>query len=269
MRDQQKYSFSRIIAIIERLRAPDGCLWDRQQTKEDVGRYLLEEAYEVIDAIDDGTPDALREELGDVLFQILFLAKISEDDGKFTVADMVDDISEKMIRRHPHVFGNTEVRDVEEIRSNWETIKGRENGKEKRTVSALRSVPRSLPPLMAAHKITGRASREGFDWKDTNGVIEKIDEELKELKEAISTGGKDRIENEMGDMFLSLVNLCRFVEVDPETALRSSLNKFTERFSFIEEALRKKGKSPRDVSLEEMDDLWNTAKRAEKVTDKQ
>ena len=269
MRDQQKNSFGRIVEIIDRLRAPDGCQWDRQQKKEDVGRYLLDEAYEVIDAIDDGTPDALREELGDVLFQILFLAKMSEENGEFGISDIVDDISEKMIRRHPHVFGNTEVRDVEEIRSNWETIKGRENGKEKGKVSALRSVPRSLPPLMAAHKITGSASREGFDWKDTDGVIEKIDEELRELKEAISGGGKDRIENEIGDMFLSLVNLCRFVEIDPDNALRSSLDKFTARFSFIEETLRKKGKSPRDVSLEEMDDLWNTAKRTEKVTENQ
>ncbi|HPQ45305.1 MAG TPA: nucleoside triphosphate pyrophosphohydrolase [Syntrophales bacterium] len=269
MRDQQKNSFGRIIAIIERLRAPDGCLWDRQQTKKDVGRYLLDEAYEVIDAINDGTPDDLKEELGDVLFQILFLAKISEENSEFTISDMVDDISEKMIRRHPHVFGTVEVNNVEEIRANWEDIKGRENGKEKRKPSALRSVPRSLPSLTAAYKITGSASREGFDWEDTDGVLEKIDEELEELREAIADGKQARIENEMGDMFLSLVNLCRFVEVDPENALRSSLNTFSTRFSFIEEALRKQGKSPRDVSLEEMDDLWNRAKRTEKVTDKQ
>ena len=269
MRDHQKYSFRRITEIIDRLRAPDGCLWDRQQKKEDVGRYLMEEAYEVIDAIDDGSPDALKEELGDVLFQILFLAKISEENGEFSISEIVDTISEKMIRRHPHVFGDTEVRDVEEIRSNWETIKGHEGKKKIRDGSLLRGIPRSMPPLITAHKVTGRASREGFDWEDTDGVLEKIDEELGELKEAISGGKKDRIENEIGDMFLSLVNLCRFTETDPENALRSSLEKFAVRFSFIEESLKKKGKSPRDASLEEMDYLWNTAKRTEKVTDEQ
>ncbi len=264
MRDQQKNSFGRIVEIIDRLRAPDGCLWDRQQKKEDVGRYLLEESYEVIDAIDDGTPDALKEELGDVLFQILFLAKMSEENGEFSISDIVDDISEKMIRRHPHVFGETKVRDVEEIRSNWETIKGHEGKKETKGASLLRGIPRSMPPLMAAHKITGRASREGFDWKNTDGVMEKIDEEMAELREAISGGKKDRIENEIGDMFLSLVNLCRFTETDPENALSSSLKKFAARFSFIEESLKKNGKSPRDASLKEMDSLWNMAKRTER-----
>ena len=269
MSDQQKYSFNRILEIIDRLRAPDGCLWDREQKKEDVGRYLMEEAYEVIDAIDDGSPDALKEELGDVLFQILFLAKLSEEKGEFDISGVVDVISEKMIRRHPHVFGETKVRDVEEILSNWKTIKGHEGKKEIKGASLLRSIPRSMPLLMTANKITVRASREGFDWKDTDGVLEKIDEEMEELKEAISSGKKDRIENEIGDMFLSLVNLCRFTETDPENALRSSLEKFAERFSFIEESLKEKGKSPRDVSLKEMDNLWNMAKRTEKVTDKQ
>ena len=269
MKNQQKYSFRKIMEIIDRLKAPDGCLWDRQQKKEDIGKYLMEEAYEVIDAIDDGPPDALKEELGDVLFHILFLAKLSDEKGEFDISDVVDVISEKMIRRHPHVFGDTEVRDVEEILSNWKKIKDREGKKEIKEGSLLRGIPRSMPPLMTAHKITGRASSKGFDWKNTNGVMEKIDEELGELKEAISDGRKDRIENEIGDMFLSLVNLCRFTETDPENALRSSLKKFAERFSFIEENLRKKGKSPRDVSLEEMDNLWNTAKGIEKGINKQ
>ncbi|MEA1970318.1 MAG: nucleoside triphosphate pyrophosphohydrolase [Thermodesulfobacteriota bacterium] len=264
MKDQQEYSFSRIAEIIDRLRAPDGCLWDRQQKKEDVGKYLMEEAYEVIDAIDDGSPDALKEELGDVLFQILFLAKLSDEKGEFDISDVVDVISEKMIRRHPHVFGDTKVRDVEEILFNWKKIKGREGKKGIKDGSLLRGIPRSMPLLMTADKITGRASKKGFDWKDTDGVMEKIDEEMAELREAVSDGRRDRIENEIGDMFLSLVNLCRFTETDPENALRSSLKKFAERFLFIEENLRKKGRSPRDVSLEEMDNLWNTAKRIEK-----
>lgn len=264
MRDHQKHSFSRIVEIIARLKAPDGCLWDRQQKKADVGKYLMEEAYEVIDAIDDGSPDALKEELGDVLFQILFLAALSDEKGEFDISDVVDTISEKMIRRHPHVFGETKVRNVEEILSNWKEIKIGEGKKEIKDGSLLRGIPRSMPPLMTAHKVTGRASKEGFDWKDTDGVMEKIDEELGELREAISGGKKDRIENEIGDMFLSLVNLCRFTEIDPENALRSSLKKFAARFSFIEESLKKSGKSPRDASLEEMDNLWNMAKGTER-----
>ena len=244
-------------------------MWDRQQKKEDVGRYLIEEAYEVIDAIDDGSPDALKEELGDVLFQILFLATLSNEKGEFDISDVMDGVSEKMIRRHPHVFGETKVLDVEEIRSNWETIKEREGKKKVGDSSLLRGIPRSMPPLMAAHKVTGRAAQAGFDWEDTAGVMEKIEEELAEMKEAIETGRKDRIESEIGDLFLSLVNLCRFTETDPENALKSSLNKFDARFSFIEERLKTKGRSPHDASMGEMDSLWNTAKRAEKVTDKQ
>jgi len=199
----------------------------------------------------------------------LFLAKLSDEKGEFDISDVVNVISKKMIRRHPHVFGNTKVRDVEEIRSNWKKIKGREEKKEMKGASLLRGIPRSMPPLMTAHKITGRASGVGFDWKDTTGVLKKIDEEMGELKEAISSGKKDRIENEIGDMFLSLVNLCRFTETDPENALRSSLKKFAARFSFIEESLKKNEKSPRDVSLKEMDNLWNMAKRTERVTDEQ
>ncbi|MEA2013991.1 MAG: nucleoside triphosphate pyrophosphohydrolase [Thermodesulfobacteriota bacterium] len=264
MKDQEKYNFSKITKIIDKLRGPDGCMWDRQQDAVDVGRYLIEEAYEVIDAIDQGSPDDVKEELGDVLFQILFLATLSEEKGEFDISDIVDIISEKMIRRHPHVFGDTEVLDVEEIRSNWETIKQGEGKKKIKDTSLLRGIPRAMPPLMAARKITARAARVGFDWKDTAGVIEKIDEEMAELRAAISDGNKSHIENEIGDMFLSLVNLCRFTETDPENALKSSLKKFETRFAFIENHLKTKGKSPRDVSMEEMDSLWNTAKRAEK-----
>ena len=264
MNNRHNYSFGRIAEIIDRLKAPDGCLWDRQQKKEDVGRYLMEEVCELIDAIDEDSPDALKEELGDVLFQILFLVKLSEERGEFSISDVVDGVSEKMIRRHPHVFGNTEVNNVEDILSNWKKIKGREGKDEREGGSLLRGIPSSLPLLMTAHKMTGRAAREGFDWRDTNGVIEKIEEEMAELREAVSDGRKDRIESEIGDMFLSLVNLCRFTQTDPEHALRSSLKKFARRFLFIEETLKKAGHSPRDVSPETLDDLWNTAKTIEK-----
>ncbi|MDD5722210.1 MAG: nucleoside triphosphate pyrophosphohydrolase [Syntrophales bacterium] len=264
MKDQTEHSVHRITGIIDRLRGPNGCPWDRRQKREDVGRYLLEEVYEVIDAIEQASPNGLKEELGDVLFQILFLAKMAEEAGDFTLSDIVAGISEKMILRHPHVFENAQTLDVEEVRANWQRIKNRERGKGENEVSPIDALPRSMPPLMAAHKITGRAAKKGFDWKDTAGVVEKIGEELAELREAVSEGKKDRIEGEIGDMFLSLVNLCRFVQTNPEDALRSSLRKFTARFSFIEESLKKKGLSPLEATMEEMDCLWNMAKEIER-----
>jgi len=266
LNNQREYCFSRIAEIIDRLRAPDGCLWDRQQKKEDVGEYLMGEVCELIDAIDEDSPDALKEELGDVLFQIVFLVKLAEEQRAFSISDVVDEVSEKMIRRHPHVFGDTKVESVEDIRSNWKSIKESEGKKDRAGGSLLHGIPRSLPSLATAYKMTKRAAREGFDWKDTAGVVGKIEEEIAELREAVSAGEKGSIENEIGDMFLSLVNLCRFTGTDPDRALRSSLKKFDRRFLFIEETLKKEGKSPHDVSLERLDDLWNTAKKIEKGT---
>ncbi len=264
MKDQTEYSVHRIVEIIDRLRAPDGCPWDRRQERADVGRYMLEEVYEVIDAIDQTSPDGLKEELGDVLFQILFLVKMAEEKGEFTIADVVNGISEKMIFRHPHVFESARTLEVGEVRANWERLKNRERGKEENEPSPINAVPRSMPPLMAAHKITDRAARKGFNWKETASVLEKIEEELSELREAIAEGKQDHIEGEIGDMFLSLVNLCRFVQTNPEDALRSSLERFTARFSFIEESLKKEGRSPQDATMEEMDLLWNAAKETER-----
>jgi len=264
LKDQTEYSVHRIVEIIDRLRAPDGCPWDRRQERADVGRYMLEEVYEVIDAIDQTSPDGLKEELGDVLFQILFLVKMAEEKGEFTIADVVNGISEKMIFRHPHVFESARTLEVGEVRANWERLKNRERGKEENEPSPINAVPRSMPPLMAAHKITDRAARKGFNWKETASVLEKIEEELSELREAIAEGKQDHIEGEIGDMFLSLVNLCRFVQTNPEDALRSSLERFTARFSFIEESLKKEGRSPQDATMEEMDLLWNAAKETER-----
>ncbi len=260
MRDQQKYSFKRISEIIDRLRAPDGCLWDRQQKKEGVARYLLEESYEVIDAIDGGPPEAQKEELGDVLFQVLFLAKLSEDAGEFNISDVLDTISEKMIRRHPHVFGETTVENVDEIRANWEAIKIQSEGKTDRKGTLTHKIPRSLPSLTRARKITERASLVGFDWDSREGVLEKIEEEIKELTTALEKGEQSTIEEEIGDLLFSIVNLCRFVDVEPEDALRSSIAKFIKRFAFIEKSLKDEGKTPEEASLEEMDRLWDIAK---------
>jgi tetrapyrrole methylase family protein/MazG family protein len=260
MKQASEYNLKTILAIIERLRAPDGCMWDRQQNTKSVKRYLIEEAYEVLDAIDEGSPQNLKEELGDLLFQILFLVKISEEKGEFTISDVIREISEKMIRRHPHVFGNTRVKNVEEIKTNWNDIKIHKEGKRDKDASLLGGVPRSMPSLSKAQKITEKASTVGFDWKNSDGVIEKIEEELEELKVAIRSKKEAHIQDEIGDLIFSLVNVSRFVNVDAETALRSTIKKFIKRFSFIEAKLKEAGKDVSHVSLEEMDSLWNQSK---------
>jgi tetrapyrrole methylase family protein/MazG family protein len=252
--------FDHLVKIMERLRSPDGCLWDRNQTKEDIGGYLLEEAHEAIDAIGEGKSEALREELGDVLFQILFLARISEEAGEFDITGVIDTISEKMIRRHPHVFGDTTVESVDEIRSNWEKIKIHDEGKTDKKGSLSYKIPRSLPSLARAKKITERASMVGFDWDKKEGVLEKIEEEVEELKCALGKDGEHLIKEEIGDLLFSIVNLCRFTDVEPEEALRFSTAKFIKRFAFIEKSLKDEGKTPEEATLEEMDRLWDIAK---------
>jgi tetrapyrrole methylase family protein/MazG family protein len=255
-----KNKFEELVEIMERLRSSRGCLWDRRQRKEDIGKYLIEEAHEVIDAIEDGRSEALREELGDVLFQIIFLARISEEAGEFDISDVIDTITEKMIRRHPHVFGDISVQSVDEIRANWEEIKIQKEGKTDKKGSLSHKIPRSLPSLTRAKKITERASRVGFDWENTEGVLEKIEEELEELKAALNKRERPLIEDEIGDLLFSIVNLSRFVDVEPEDALRSSIAKFIERFTFIQESLKDKGKTLEEASLEEMDRLWDISK---------
>ena len=261
LKQDDVYDLKTILAIIEQLRAPDGCMWDREQNTKSVKRYLIEEAYEVLDAIDEESHEDLKEELGDLLFQILFLVKISEEKGEFTISDVIREISEKMIRRHPHVFGNTKVKNVEEIKTNWNDIKIHEEGKRDKDASLLEGVPRSMPSLRRAQRITEKASNVGFDWKNSDGVIEKIEEELEELKAAIRSKKETNIQDEIGDLIFSLVNVSRFVNVDAETALRSTIKKFIKRFSFIEAKLKEDGKDVSHVSLEEMDSLWNQSKK--------
>lgn len=258
---QSEQDFQNLLRIIEKLRSPDGCLWDIQQKKEDVGRYLIEEAYEVIDAIDSGSPKELKEELGDVLFQILFLAKISEENGQFDISDVIKEISRKMIRRHPHVFENKKVKDIGDIKANWEEIKKHEKDIQDKNQSLFSRIPKSLPSLLMAQKITKEASKVGFDWKNIDGVLKKIEEELTEFKTALKLKDKGNLKEEIGDIIFSLVNLSRFAEVSADEALRSSIKKFTERFSYIEEKLKEQGKNLPEATLEEMDNLWNEAKK--------
>jgi len=253
-------NLARLMEIVSTLRSPSGCLWDRAQGKQDIARYLLEEAYEVVDAIENGSAKDMQEELGDLLFHIIFLANLAEERADFDLADVMAGIEEKMIRRHPHVFGSKPAASVAAIKEHWDIIK-KEEGKGLGTCrERFNGIVKGLPALIRAQKITQTAAKVGFDWENTEGVLKKVEEELTELKEAIQSRRQERIAEEMGDMLFSLVNLCRFLDVDAEASLRGASHKFVQRFTSVEEALLKKGKKPETASLAEMDRLWEEAK---------
>ncbi|HBT20681.1 MAG TPA: nucleoside triphosphate pyrophosphohydrolase [Peptococcaceae bacterium] len=249
-------SFEGLVEILARLRGPDGCPWDKQQTHESLKRYLIEETYEVIEAIEENDVNKLKEELGDLLLQIVFHARVAEEQGKFNIFEVIEEIKEKLIRRHPHVFGNQVVKDASEVNINWEKIKR----KEKRDGPFL-DVPRSLPALLRAEKIQKKAAEVGFDWPDIKGVWDKIDEELGELKSAVSMGSFEQQVSELGDLLFSVVNLSRFLKIDPEEALSRTINKFIKRFNYVEKRLKEEGKKPEGTSLEKMDELWDESKK--------
>jgi tetrapyrrole methylase family protein / MazG family protein len=254
-------SLEKLLNIIRTLRSPTGCLWDRQQQPKDIGRYLIDEAYEVIDAIDSVSMAALREELGDLSFQILFLIVMAEEKEAFTLADVLNDVAQKMIRRHPHVFGDRKVRDIEEIRANWQDIKENLENKPRRN-GLLDGIAHALPSLLKAQKMTEKVSQVGFDWREMDGVLAKVEEELQELRDALKSRRQDKIGEEMGDLLFSLVNLSRFAGVNAEEALRQANKKFAGRFAYIEERLAAQGKTPGQVTLAEMDRLWDEYKIA-------
>lgn len=253
-------NFRELLDLVARLRSPEGCPWDRSQKREDLGRYLIEEAYEVIEALDGVSPEALREELGDLLFQILFVARIAEEEGEFDTTAVLGGITEKMIRRHPHVFGKTGVADIAAVRLSWDRIKKEleHKGEDKPLLSE--GIPRSLPTLARTQRITARASAVGFDWENAAAVLIKVEEELAEFRAAMEAKNRTALKEEAGDLLFTLVNLCRFVDVDAEAALRGSLDKFTGRFAYIERALAGRGKTPAESTLAEMDGLWEEAK---------
>jgi tetrapyrrole methylase family protein / MazG family protein len=254
--------FEKLLALIERLRNPEGgCPWDIRQTKEDVGRYLLDETYEVLEAIGKDSPAALREELGDLLFMILFLARIAEEREEFDIAGILSEITAKMIRRHPHVFGDAKVKDAAEVKRNWDQIKRDVEKRGENETSLLARVPRTMPALMRAQKLTGEAAKVGFDWDSARSVMAKVEEELGECREALAKGHPDQVREEIGDILFSIVNLSRHLNVNSEEALRSTNRKFEERFLYIEERLREQGKDPASSTLKEMDALWEEAKR--------
>ncbi len=248
--------FQELLEIVDTLRGENGCPWDKKQTRETLKPLMIEELYEAFEAIDKGDEESLSEELGDMLLHIVFHARIGKEKGTFTMEEVLQKIISKMRERHPHVFGNVQAKDVQEVLKNWEEIKDR---KEKRE-SMLASIPRHLPALLRAHAIQSRVARVGFDWQNPDEVWAKVLEELEELDSARKSNDKERIMREWGDLVFVLVNLARHLDIDPEEALRKTCNRFTKRFSFIEKELEKQGKKPSQASLEEMDSLWEKAK---------
>jgi len=258
----------RLLDIMDKLRDPGGCPWDREQTLRSLTPYLLEEAHEVIEAIEAGDVAHHKEELGDLLFQVVFQARIAREEGKFDFADVCDAIAEKLTRRHPHVFGDVEVSGSREVVKNWERIKAderKQKGQEPR--SAIGGVPVSLPALVRAERLTEKAGAVGFDWPDARSVLAKVREELAELEQAMEAGTPAQVEHELGDLLFAAANLGRWVKAHPEDALRGTLRRFESRFHHVERELAARGKSPRDSTLAEMDALWNEAKEWEKSAD--
>ena len=262
VRNQDQVPFNELVAIMRRLRGPGGCPWDAEQTHESLTRYLLEETYEVIEAIEMKSQENLKEELGDLLLQPVFHAAIAEESGTFTIDDIIRTLCEKLIRRHPHVFENMEITDSVEQIKNWERIKKNEKGSER--PSALSGVPEHLPALLKAQKITEKAARVGFDWECADHVLAKVREELGELDEAMAINDNERIEAELGDLLFAIVNLGRFLSINPENALRKTINRFNQRFRYMEKNFETQGREMSDASTQEMESLWEEAKRIEK-----
>ena len=258
--------FARFVELIARLRAPGGCPWDREQTHESVKPMTIEEAYEVAQAIDEKDDGELTAELGDLLLQVVFHASIAEERGAFRLRDVIDRVSEKMIRRHPHVFGGDEAKSSGQVLRNWEAIKADERAaKGKDDASMLDSVHRGLPAVMEAFQLSTKVSRVGFDWPSADAALAKLDEEALELREAVKAEANPRgIAEEVGDLLFMAVNVARLTGVDPESALKAANRKFRRRFRHIEERLRSDGRKPADSTLAEMDRLWDEAKSLEK-----
>ena len=290
--------FERAVSIMARLRAPGGCPWDREQTFDSIKPYTLEETYEVLEAIDNRDWDELKSELGDLLLQVLFYAEMAEEEGRFTIGDVLDRLSNKLVARHPHVFGDVEAKTPADVLRNWEALKARE--KEQRLAagggkmpkgkvnpdSVLAGVSSAIPSLLEAYKLSSRAAHVGFDWPNIEGLFEKLSEETVELKkhleefpapgpqpiargvagsgsQQVSDELKTRLEDEVGDLLFVLVNIARYLSLDPESALRKTNRKFKRRFQWLEEELRRQGRKPQEASLEEMEALWQQAKQGE------
>ncbi len=255
---KESYTVEDLVEIVRLLRAPGGCPWDREQTHESLRRNFLEESYEVVDAIDEGSAEHLQEELGDVLLQIVFHTCLEEERARFVLADVADGVCKKLIYRHPHVFGDATVSGTGEVLANWEELKRKEKGQESHT-DALDAVARSLPALWRAEKIQKKAKKAGFDWPDITGAMDKLSEELAELQAAVSQGSN--MEEELGDLLFSAVNVSRFLHADPEKALGNACDKFISRFRRVEALASAQDKNMEDMNLTELDKLWEQAKK--------
>jgi MazG family protein len=249
--------FSKLVRIMKKLRHPRrGCPWDLAQSPQTLKEYVLEEAHELIEAIDRGRDEEIKEELGDLLLQIVFLSRLAEEKNNFSIHDVVAGISEKLIRRHPHIFGQTKVNGADEVKANWEKIKIAEKNKQ----SVISDYPPTMPSLLLANRIASQASGVGFDWNDAGKAIAKVDEEIEELRAEIRAGRLHEAENEIGDLLFAVANVARLLKINPEFALARTNKKFTSRFRFIEEELKKRGQDIRNTTLAELDALWNQAK---------
>ncbi|HRX41387.1 MAG TPA: nucleoside triphosphate pyrophosphohydrolase [Clostridia bacterium] len=257
--NRKKYTFDDLIEIMAKLRGPDGCPWDREQTHESLKRHMLEETYEALEAIEAGDDEMMKEELGDVLLQIVFHGRIGEEDGRFDTSDIVDGICRKLIERHTHVFGEDIAKDPEAVLKNWDRIKNKSKGLQSHT-EKINAIPKTYPALLRSLKIQEKAAKAGFDWDDPEGAIDKTMEEIGEFMEACRKRDRQSIKDEMGDLLFSLVNVCRFMDIEPEITLQETSDRFTRRFAYIEENVKKTGRKMEDMTLAELDRFWDMAK---------
>ena len=263
MADSAGALFDSLLSVMARLRGEGGCPWDREQTRASLKPFLIEEAYEALEAIDEGSTDHIMEELGDVLFQVVFHSQVASEQGEFSMADLLARLRDKMVRRHPHVFGDGAVSNAEEALSQWERIKRGERGPEGEPRSALEGVPRSLPALLRAQRLQVKAGRIGFDWPDWSGAWAKVREEVRELDRAAAEGNAGQVREELGDLLFSIVNAARLLDVVAEDCLRQAAEKFTRRFREVEAAMRATGRTVGEASLRELDQAWEGVKSRE------
>ena len=264
----KRADIQKLVELVERLRGENGCPWDREQTRETLKPMLIEEAYEVLDALDATDPLELKEELGDLLFQVVFHAQIASERREFQLSDIIDRLHEKMVRRHPHVFGDADLKTAGEVLRNWEDIKAADRGaisssRPDSEESILDGIPSKLPALHEAYQITAKASRVGFDWNRLEDILLKLQEEMDEVLEARAEAKPEKLAGEIGDLLFVAVNVARFLAIDPETALRRSNRKFVRRFRYVESQIKQQGRELKNASLAEMDALWEEAKTAE------
>lgn len=263
MKKKERYEYNDLLEIMSILRAPNGCPWDREQDHKSLKRYLIEEAYEVLEAIDEENPSKLCDELGDLLLQVVFHAQIAKENGQFDMGNVVHGVCAKMINRHRHVFGDAEAETPDDVMDIWEKVKKEEKGLTTQT-QVLKEVPGNLPALMRSFKVQQKAAQVGFDWDNIDDAMLKVKEEFNELEQAYKSGNGACIEEELGDLLFAVVNVSRFLKVQPELALTATVNKFIKRFEYVERSAANQGKQLTDMTLKEMDALWEDSKKLEK-----